>query len=147
MKKYPLNVKILAVSMRRDGDKWAEIRQAIKEKYSIEPPTTRVMLNWLKGGDNELIEVALREQATKQAENIKRQALESASKDLLPRLIKSRAAGENVEYSGWHWMFTIMETTLGSEKFWNFIDKYRKEKEGQDTLPESSLLPFELKEH
>jgi len=133
MKRYPLNVKILAVSMRRDGDKWAEIRQAIKEKYNIEPPTTRIMLNWLKGGDNELIEVALREQAAKQAENIKRQALESASKDLLPRLIKSRAAGENVEYAGWHWMFTIMETTLGSEKFWNFIDKYRKEKEGQDT--------------
>jgi len=133
MKKYPLNVKILAVSMRRDGDKWAEIRQEIKEKYNIEPPTTRIMLNWLKGGDNELIEVALREQASKQAENIKRQALESASKDLLPRLIKSRAAGENVEYAGWQWMFTIMETTLGSEKFWNFIDKYRKEKEGQDT--------------
>ena len=133
MKKYPLNVKILAVSMRRDGDKWAEIRQAIKEKYNIEPPTTRIMLNWLKGGDNELIEVALREQAAKQAENIKRQALESASKDLLPRLIKSRAAGENVEYAGWHWMFTIMETTLGSEKFWNFIDRYRKEKKGQDT--------------
>jgi len=44
-------------------------------------------------------------------------------------------------------MFTIMETTLGSEKFWNFIDKYRKEKEGQDTLPESSLLPFGLKEN
>ena len=133
MKKYPLNVKIFAVSMRRDGAKWAEIRQAIKEKYNIEPPTTRIMLNWLKGGDNELIEAALREQATKQAENIKRQALESASKDLLPRLIKSRAAGENVEYAGWHWMFTIMEITLGSEKFWNFIDKYRKEKEGQDT--------------
>ena len=133
MKKYPLNVKILSVSMRRDGNKWEEIRQAIKEQYNISPPTTRIMLNWLKGGDNELIEVALREQASKQAENMKRQALESASKDLLPRLIKSRAAGENVEYAGWHWMFSIMEAALGSEKFWNFIDKYRNEKKGQDT--------------
>ena len=34
---------------------------------------------------------------------------------------------------GWRWMFAIMKTALGSKKFWDFLDKYRKEEEEQDT--------------
>ena len=58
---------------------------------------------------------ALKEKTKKEAEAIKVQALTSVAEDLLPCLWKARDAGDDIEYAGWRWFLTIVETTLGSE--------------------------------
>ena len=57
------------------------------------------------------------------------------AEDLLPRLWKARDAGDDIEYEGWRWFFSIVENSLGSEKFQRFLHKYLDEREGKPDLP------------
>lgn len=45
---YDIGVVAFAVAERNRGRRWEDIRQAIREKFHIEPPTVRIMLNWHK---------------------------------------------------------------------------------------------------
>ena len=133
---FSLEVKLFALNSRSEGKGWGEIRRAIKERFNIDPPTVRSMQKWEKETDRRVINRALKEKAKKEAEAIKGQALTSVAEDLLPRLWKARDAGDDIEYEGWRWFFSIVENTLGSEKFKRFLDQYRDEREGKpDVLP------------
>lgn len=138
MRRYDTNVKLFTIENRQQGRGWAEIRQAIKEKFKIDPPTVRAMQRWEKDIDRDALNRALAEKAKKEVEANKGRAIAMAMQDLLPRLWRARDAGEDIEYGGWGWFFGIQESILGTEKFWRFVDQYRderKEKPGYPATP------------
>jgi len=141
---FSFEVKLFALNSRREGKGWGEIRSAIKKRFSINPPGVRAMQKWEKETDRGMLNRALKEKARKEAEAIKGQALTSVAEDLLPRLWKARDAGEDIEYEGWRWFFSIVENSLGSEKFKRFLYKYLAEREGKPELPPT--LPVQPRE-
>ena len=132
---FSFEVKLFALNNRREGKGWGEIRRAIRERFNIEPPTVRSMQKWEKETDRGVLNRALKERAKKEAEIIKGQAQTSVAEDLLPRLWKARDAGDDIEYEGWRWFFSIVENTLGSKKFKRFLRQYQDEREGKPDLP------------
>jgi hypothetical protein len=127
MKRFNFEVKLFALDNRSEGKGWGEIRRAIKEKFLIEPPTIRAMQKWEQGSDREVLNRALKDKAKEEAEDIKKQAINRIAQDLLPKLWEARDAGEDVEYAGWRWFFSVMESTLGQEKFRRFMSRYLNE--------------------
>jgi len=136
---YSFEVKLFALNSRREGKGWGEIRRAIKQRFDIDPPTVRSFQNWEKKTDRGVLNHALKEKARKEAEAIKEQALTSVAEDLLPRLWRARDAGDDIEYEGWRWFLSIVENTLGSEKFKRFLRQYLDEREGKSVLPPTPL--------
>ena len=132
---FSFDVKLFALNRRSEGKGWGEIRRAIKERFNIDPPTVRSLQKWEKETDRGVLNRALKEKAKKEAEAIKGQALTSVAEDLLPRLWKARDAGDDIEYEGWRWFFSILENTLGSEKFKRFLLRYQDERKGKPDLP------------
>jgi len=143
---FSFEVKLFALDSRREGKGWGEIRRAIKERFNINPPTVRAMQKWDKETDRGVLNRALKEKAKKEAEAIKGQALTSVAEDLLPRLWKARDAGEDIEYAGWRWFFSIIEATLGSEKFRKFFNQYMEEQAGKPDGPPTPLIRSERRE-
>ena len=137
---YSFEVKLFALNSRREGKGWGEIRRAMKERFNIDPPTVRSMQKWEKETDRGVLNRALKEKAKKEAEAIKGQALTSVAEDLLPRLWKARDAGDDIEYEGWRWFFSIVENTLGSKKFKRFLHQYLDEREGKPVLPPAPVI-------
>ena len=144
MRGYDFEVKLFALEKRHEGRGWGEIKQAIKERFNIKPPTTRSLQKWDKELDRDALNRALREKAKMEAESIKGEALTRVAEDLLPNLWKARDAGEDIEYAGWRWFFSIIETTLGSEKFKKFFSQYMKERAGKPDLPPTPLIKSRL---
>jgi len=140
MRRYPLEVKMFVIERRRDGnDEWSKIKQGIREKFGMEPPTLRAMQRWDKELDRTALSKALKARAKKDAQAAKEQTVTMLAQDLLPTLWKAVDAGEEIEYSGWNWFFRLVEATLGTQKFRNFIIRYLKEREGQpDITPEDT---------
>ena len=138
---FNFEVKLFALNRRSEGKGWGDIRRAIKERFNIDPPTVRSLQKWEKETDRGVLNRALKEKAKKEAEAIKGQALTSVAEDLLPRLWKARDAGDNIEYEGWRWFFSIVENTLGSEKFKRFLHQYLDEREGKPDLPPVPVSP------
>jgi hypothetical protein len=143
---FSFEVKLFALNNRREGKGWGEIRRAIKERFNIDPPTVRSLQKWEKETDRGVLNRALNEKAKKEAEAIKGQALTSVAEDLLPRLWKAKDAGEDIEYAGWRWFFSIIEATLGSEKFRKFFNQYMEEQAGKPDLPPTPLIKSERRE-
>jgi len=127
MKRFTFEVKLFALDKRREGKGWGEIRRAVKEEFLIEPPTIRAMQKWEQGSDREVLNRALKDKAKEEADVIKEQAINRVVQGLLPKLWEARDAGEDIEYAGWRWFFSIMETTLGKEKFNGFMSRYLDE--------------------
>ncbi len=132
---FSINVKLFAIHERREGKGWGEIKKNIKEKFNVNPPTVRALQMWEKETDRGVLEQAIKERAKKEAENIKTQTLAKVAEELLPRLWQARDAGEDIEYEGWRWFFSIVENTLGSVKFNRFIKKYQDERKGKPDIP------------
>jgi len=137
---FNFEVKLFALSRRSEGKRWGEIRRAIKERFNIDPPTVRSLQKWEKETDRGVLDHALKEKAKKEAEAIKGQALTSVAEDLLPRLWKARDAGDDIEYEGWRWFLSIVESTLGSEKFKRFLKQYQTERKGKPDVPPAAVV-------
>jgi hypothetical protein len=140
MQRYSLEVKLFALEKRRDSSGWEGVRQAIKERFDIEPPTVRAMQRWEKQlATREDLSKALTEDAKKKAEVAKTHTLTQVAGGLLPTLWVAKDAGEDIESAGWKWFFSIVENVLGSEKFKRFLGAYLAEREGKPDLP---AIPF-----
>ncbi len=137
---FSFEVKLFALNGRREGKGWGEIRRTIKERFNVNPPTVRSLQKWEKETDRGVLDHALKEKAKKEAEAIKGQALTSVAEDLLPRLWKARDAGDDIEYEGWRWFLSIVESTLGSEKFKRFLKQYQTEREGKLDVPPAVVV-------
>jgi len=138
---FNFEVKLFALNSRQEGKGWGEIRRAIKERFNISPPTVRSLQKWEKETDRGVLNRALKKKAKKDADDIRGLALSRVAEDLLPRLWKAQDAGDDIEYEGWRWFFSIVENALGSKKFKRFLGKYWKEREGKPDLPPVPIIP------
>ncbi len=140
MKRCSLEVKLFALEKRKAGREWEDIRQAINDKFDIEPPTTRTMQRWEQQFANrEGLTDVLTEEANKMAEVAKTEALTQVAGGLLSTLWVAKDTDEDVESAGWKWFFSIVEKMLGSEKFRRFLKEYLTERKGKPDLP---AVPF-----
>ena len=138
MKPYSFEVKLFAFDSRREGKGWGEIRRAIKERFKIEPPTVRAMQKWEQGSDQEVLKKALEDEAKKEAEAMRIQALNRVVLELFPKMLEARDTGEDVEYASWRWFFSVIESMLGPEKARGFMSRYLSEQEGNSAKNDTS---------
>jgi len=131
MKHFNITVKLFAIENRRKGRAWGDIRKAIKTKFIIEPPTIRAMQKWEKELDREGLIHAIEKKTTEEAEAAKKEVVKSLIGDLVPKLLEAKNAGEDIEYTSWKWFFSMVEATLGQDKFRSILDRYLKESRGQ----------------
>jgi len=139
-KNYPFEMKLYVIEARKRKDSWAKIKNEIELRFHFEAPTIRTMQNWEKGGDQTALQQVLKEKAAKQVETAKAQAFSEITNDLLPRLVRSQAMGEDTEYAGWQWFFSVMESMLGTEKFNKFIDRYRETRKDRPSMPPTEFV-------
>ena len=130
MKRFSFEVKLFALDHRQQGKGWGEIRRAIRDRFGIDPPTVRSLQKWEQGSALGVLDQALKDRAKQEAESAKQEALRRVVQDLPARLIEAREAGEDVEYAGWRWFFSAVESLLGAEKFRAYLDRYRGEELG-----------------
>jgi len=139
-KMYPLEVRLFAIQKREQGHSWNRVAELIREEFKIQPPARRQMGKWMKDlSARDELKQALSEEATKKADAAKVEALAQVTNGLLPRLWMAKDAGEDIEYSGWKWFFSIQESVLGSVKFRRFIKQYLEEQKGSSELPTASI--------
>ena len=68
-----------------------------------------------------------KDKADKEAEVIRKQAVNRVIQEMLPKILEARDTGEDVEYAGWRWFFSVMENMLDREKFKQFMARYLEE--------------------
>ena len=132
---FPVEVRLFVVEKKKGGHSWDRVAELVQQEFKIRPPSRRQMVKWLKTTDRPAIDHALEQKAKQELETRKGQAIAMAMDDLLPRLWKVRDAGEDIEYHGWSWFFGIQENVLGSKKFWQFLERYKTERQGQPEYP------------
>ena len=130
MKRFDIRIKLFAIDRRREGKTWGEIRQAIRTEFAIKPPTVRAMQKWEKELDREGLTRVIAQKTRKEAEAVKKQVINSLVRDLVPKLWEAKDAGEDIEYASWKWFFSVVESTLGRDKFRSILDKYLEEAKG-----------------
>ena len=126
--RYKTEVKLFALNERSQGKGWQIIRQRIREKFEIEPPTVRAMEKWQKTLNPEAITAELLKDAKAQIPKIGAAVQIEVAQNLLPVLSKAREAGEDMETAAWNWFFQWAETYLGKERFKNLVEKYLSER-------------------
>ena len=132
---FPVEVRLFVVEKKKEGHSWDRVTELVRQQFKIDPPSRRQMVKWLKTTDRPAVNHALEQKAKKELDAKKGQAIAMAMDDLLPRLWKARDAGEDIEYRGWSWFFGIQENVLGSKQFWQFLDRYKNERQGQPEYP------------
>jgi hypothetical protein len=137
-KMFPVEVRLFVVDKKKEGHSWERVTELLQQQFNIDPPSRRQMVKWLKTTDRPAINHVLDQKVKKELETKKGKAIAVAMEDLLPRLWKARDMGEDVEYRGWSWFFGIQENVLGSKKYWQFLERYKNERQGQ---PDYSPTP------
>jgi hypothetical protein len=127
MNRFHLAVKLFAIENRRKGKPWGDIKRAIQREFLIEPPTIRAMQKWEKELTREGLISAIEKKTKEEAESVKKSVVKSMVGDLVPKLFEAKDAGEDIEYVSWKWFFSLVETTLGREKFRSILDRYLEE--------------------
>lgn len=126
--RYKTEVKLFAINERAEGKGWSIIRQRMKEKFNVEPPTVRAMEKWQKTLNRESIAAELMKDAKAQMPTIGAEVQMEVGRNLLPVLSKAREAGEDMETAAWKWFFQWAETYLGRERFGRMVDEYVAER-------------------
>ncbi len=133
--RYKTEVKLFALKKRSEGITWPRVRQHVKERFNIEPPTVRAMEKWQKSLDQPAIEAEYLKDIKAQMPKIGSEAQMQVATGLLPVVLKAREAGENTENAAWMWFFQWIESWLGLEKFERLVTGYlaeRKSNSGAD---------------
>jgi len=129
MPRFNIQVKLFALDERAKGEGWKTIRQGIKDKFSIEPPTVRAMQKWEKKLDRLALSHQLMREVRGQMPSIEAEAQVRFAQELIPLLWQAKDAGQDIELSGWKWFFKLVEDQLGSDKFKHVIREYIAERE------------------
>jgi len=136
---YGPEIKLFALDRRREGKGWGEIRKLIRDKFRPNPlPSIRGMLRWDKLDYEELSKMAA-QKVEQHMEIAKDVGLTRAAETQLHNLWELRLLGEQIEYEGWRFFLSLLESTLGSEKFRKYMGKYQSERAGQPDLQPSLL--------
>lgn len=126
--RYKTEVKLFALNERAEGKGWQIIRQRIKERFNVEPPTVRAMEKWKNTLNQETIKAELMKDVKSQLPKMEAEAQIEVGRNLLPVLLKAREAGEDMEAAAWKWFFQWIETWLGKERFEQLIKEYLAER-------------------
>jgi hypothetical protein len=134
--RYKTEVKLFALNERSQGKGWKIIRQSIRERFSVEPPTVRAMEKWQKTINVENISAELEKDIKAQIPKFGADVQIQVAQNLLPVLAKAREVGEDMEMAAWDWFFSWAENYLGKEKFMRLVRNYINK---QEPAPGSSL--------
>jgi len=129
MARFRTEVKLFVLDGRAEGKGWKVLKQGIKDKFNIEPPTTRAMQKWEKKLDRAALSHELMKEMEKATPAIGAEARQRVAQGLLPVLWQARDAGQGLELAGWKWFFSLVESQLGSSKFEYVIREYMRERE------------------
>lgn len=127
---YDLGVVAFAVAERNRGRRWDDIRQAISERFHIEPPTVRIMLNWHKrygSGQSELesvISLASAEMARRALPVAAEQSYRLLIGEGLPTLKDYVERGIDWEVSATMVILTMLEQQFGSDVYQRAVREY-----------------------
>ena len=128
MKRYQTNVKLFVINERSEGKGWKIIKEHIRQRFNIEPPTVRAMQKWEKGLDRAALNAELMKDIKGQMPVIEAEAQLHFAQDLLPTLWKAREAGQDMELAGWKWFLHFIDSRLGSQGFERLVNEYMSER-------------------
>lgn len=139
--RYDDKVIAFAVTERRRGAKWKEIVNTIAHHFAIKPPTERQMRKWYKeyGVDTADPEKLLRENLVKVARAttpIAAFATQKFAIEQVPNLVEAWKQGKDLWIAGGMMVLSMLEQTVGSDKFSQLIQEYQLTRQGRS---ESSL--------
>ena len=129
MARFGTQVKLFVLDSRAEGKGWKIIKEGIKGKFNIEPPTVRAMQKWERNLDRAALSQELMKEVEKATPAIGAEARQRLAEGLLPVLWQARDAGEDMELAGWKWFLSVVESHLGSFKFEYIIREYMRERE------------------
>ena len=128
MKRYQTDVKLFVLNERSEGKGWKIIKERIRQRFNIEPPTVRAMQKWEKGLDRAALNAELMKDIKGQMPVIEAEAQLHFAQDLLPTLWKAREAGQDMELAGWKWFLHFIDSRLGSQGFERLVNEYMSER-------------------
>ena len=129
MARFQARVKLYVLDRRAEGEGWKAIKQGIKEKFNVEPPTVRAMQKWEKKLDRLALSGEIMKEVKGQMPVIEAEAHARVAQGLIPVLWQAKDAGHDIELAGWKWFFRLVESQLGSPKFERLIREYMSERE------------------
>jgi len=128
LERFKTDVKLFVLNERREGKGWKAIKERIRLKFGIQPPTTRAMQKWEQNLDAEALKAELVKDIKGQMPGIVDEARVRFAQELLPTLWKARDAGQDMEVAGWKWFLHFIDQRLGSEAFERLINDYMSER-------------------
>ena len=129
MTRFSANVKLFVLDERKQGKGWKVIRQGIRDKFNIQPPTVRSMEKWVKKLDRMALTAELMKDLKGAMPVIETEAQVRFAQDLMPILWNARDAGQDMELAGWKWFLHFIDGRLGSQRFERMISEYMRERE------------------
>lgn len=127
MVRFKTDVKMFVLNERDEGKGWRIIRERIRERFNIEPPTVRAMQKWEKNLDRAALSAELMKDIKGEMPAIQTEAQVRFAQELLPVLWKARDAGQDMELAGWKWFLHLIDGRLGSERFERMVSEYMSE--------------------
>ena len=127
--RFKTEIKLFALSERSQGKGWQIIRQLIKERFNVNPPTVRAMEKWQKSLNPQAITAELMKDARAQMPKVEAAVQIEVGQGLLPVVLKAREAGEDMEAAAWKWFLHWAETYLGKERFRRLVTEYLSEQQ------------------
>ncbi len=128
MPRFGIGVKLFALNERAQSKGWKQIKEGIRQKYNIEPPTTRALQKWVLNLDRDALNAELMKEIKANMPMIQAKAQESMATALLPTLLRAKEAGEDYELAGWKWFLNFIDTRLGNKRFERLINQYMTER-------------------
>jgi len=129
MKRFKTDVKVFVLNERSEGKGWKVIKERIRQRFNIEPPTTRAMQKWEKRLDRAALNAELMKDLKGEMPVIEAEAQLRFAQDLLPTLWKAREAGQDMELAGWKWFLHFIDNRLGNQGFDRLVNEYMSERQ------------------
>jgi len=128
MARFNSAVKLFVLDGRAEGKGWKIIKQGIKDKFNIEPPTVRAMQKWEKNLDRMALTAELMKDIKGQMPTIETEAQVRFAQELMPVLWNAKDVGQDMELAGWKWFLQFIDGRLGSQRFELMINQYMEER-------------------
>ncbi len=129
MERFKTQVKLFVLNERAEGKGWKVIKERIRQKFNIDPPTTRAMQKWEQKLDRAALNKELMKDIKGEMPGIEAEARVRFAQELLPTLWRAKDAGQDMELAGWKWFLHFIEDRLGNQRFKQLVDDYMRERQ------------------
>lgn len=129
MVRFKGEVKLFVLDERAQGKNWKVIKEGIRNKFNVEPPTIRAMEKWIKNLDRTTLQAELlMKNVGREMPAIETEARIRFAQELMPVLLRAKDVGQDIELAGWKWFLQFIDNRLGSKRFEQMIDEYMKDR-------------------